>query len=88
MTLSKFPLQVPISFCLPKVCNTHEQFDDLVIGLNENTDKLINTAKQFINLGDLYSMVPEKTNTTSLIKLVTNLFYSDTEITFQNFLPN
>jgi hypothetical protein len=45
LTLSMFPLQVPLSFCLPKTCDKHELFYDIVSGLNENTDKLLTTAK-------------------------------------------
>ena len=59
--------------------------DGFILGLNENTDMLLEQAKQYINLDSLESMVPVDQGYTDTLRLVAGIFYTDTEITFKDY---
>lgn len=57
LSLSQFPLKIPLSFCLPKECNSASILDDFVDGMNMQADKLLTQAKQYINFNELNTFV-------------------------------
>ena len=77
--LTQFPLLLPFGFCLPEECSRNSEFEDLVIGLNEYGNQVIEIAKEYVDFDKLYDMIPEgTTNANVKIKAITNLAYNGT----------
>ena len=83
LNLTHVPLSVPLSFCLPKECNSEAEFADLMKTATTMGDGLLTDLKKTVNFDDLYSKVANDTLNTAILRQFTALVSNDTTFTLQ-----
>jgi hypothetical protein len=83
LNLTHVPLNVPVSMCLPKECNSEAEFAGPMKQLTSMGDGALTTLKKQVDLDDLYSKVVNDTINTAILRQFTALVSNDTTITLQ-----
>ncbi len=78
--LRRLPLKPPLSVGRPKECSSAADFEQLMKTLEASTNNLLTSLNDKIGRSNLYYMVPNNTDTTVIVKQLTNILYDGTQV--------
>jgi len=80
LNITNLPLNVPLSFCLPKQCDNTKFFKPTMDKLTAMLDEMLALLKTKVNFDTLYDKVSDSRIDTQLLRQFTALAYNDTTI--------
>lgn len=88
INLTDVPLQIPLSFCLPKECNKKEYFASIMTKVQAMADKLMVVAHEKIDFNAMYSKINGTDHLAHLGRQFSALTSNDTKVSVTLHVPS